>query len=93
MSKRKSYENKMQAQLEELKQEITELKGRAEKAEVNLELEYYTLIEELQLKLEETEHHLELLKIANEQKWDEFKSELEQSWSSLRELVKAVTAP
>jgi hypothetical protein len=93
MSKRNSYENKMQTQLEELKQEIAELKGKAEQAEVNLELEYYTLIDELQLKLEETEHHFELLKIANEQKWDDFKSELEHSWSSLRELVRAVTAP
>ena len=93
MSKRNTYENKMQAQLEELKHELADLKGKAEKAEVNLELEYYTLIDELQLKLEETEHRLELLKMANEQKWEDFRTELEHSWSALRKMIRAVTAP
>jgi hypothetical protein len=93
MSKRENYEEKMQAQLDELKVEIAELKGKAERAEANLELEYYTLIDELHVKLEETEHRFELLRMANEQRWEEFKSELEHSWSSLRELIKAVNAP
>jgi hypothetical protein len=66
---------------------------KAEQAEVNLELEYYTLIDELQLKLEATEQKFELLLQANEDKWEEFKSELEHSWDSLRELIKVITAP
>jgi hypothetical protein len=93
MSKREKYETKMQAQLDELKAEIAGLKGKVEQAEINLELEYYTLIDGLQLKLEASEHKLELLKQANEETWDEFKSELEHSWDSLRELIKAITAP
>ena len=93
MSKREIYESKMQAQLDELKADIAGLKGKVEQAEINLELEYYTLIDELHLKLEASEHKFELLKQANEETWGEFKSELEHSWDSLRELIKAITAP
>ena len=93
MSKRETYESKMQAQLDELKTEITGLGKKAEQAEVNLALEYYTLIDELQLKLEATEQKFELLLQANEDKWEEFRSELEHSWDSLRELIKVITAP
>lgn len=93
MSKRAKYENEMQAQLAELKTEIAGLAKKAEQAEINLELEYYTLVDELQLKLEATEQKFELLLQANEDKWEEFKSELEHSWDSLRELVKVITAP
>jgi hypothetical protein len=83
----------MQAQLDELKADIAGLKGKVGQAEINLELEYYTLIDELHLKLEAGEHKFELLKQANEETWEEFKSELEHSWDSLRELIKAITAP
>jgi len=93
MSERENYESKMQAQLDELKTEIAGLGKKAEHAEINLELEYYTLIDELQLTLEATEQKFELLLQANEDKWEEFRSELEHSWDSLRELIKVITAP
>jgi hypothetical protein len=93
MSKREIYERNKQAQLEELKAEIAEFRGKVRKAEINLELEYYTLVDQLQLKLEETEHRFELLRMVNEEKWEEFKSQLEKSSDSLRELIKAITAP
>jgi hypothetical protein len=83
----------MQAQLDELKTEIAGLGKKAEHAEINLELEYYTLIDELQLTLEATEQKFELLLQANEDKWEELRSELEHSWDSLRELIKVITAP
>jgi hypothetical protein len=83
----------MQGRLEGLKSEIAELKDKAQREEINLELEYYTLLEELHLKLEATEHKLEMLKLANEEKWEEFKSDLEHSWKSLRALITAITAP
>ena len=93
MSDREAHENKLQARLEQAKSEIAELKENLEQAEVNLELEYYTLIDELHLKLQNAEQKFELLKQADEEKWQEFKSEFEHSWKSLRELIKAITAP
>jgi len=93
MSMREIFERKMQAQLDELKVELAGLKDKADRAEANLELEYFTLIDELRLKLEEVEQKFELLQQVNDEKWEEFKAELELSWDSLRELVKAITSP
>lgn len=93
MSLRETYEKKMQAQLNELKAEIAELKEKADQAETSLQLEYYTLIDELHLKLETANQKFHLLKQASDEKWDEFKSEFELIWDSLRELIKSITAP
>ena len=93
MSKRETYESKMQAQLDGLKSEITELRDKAQQAEINLELEYYTLIDELHLKLETANQKFHLLKQANDEKWDEFKSEFELIWNSLCEMIKSITSP
>ncbi len=93
MNVRETYEKKMQAQLNELKAEIIELKEKADQAETNLQLEYYTLIDELHLKLETANQKFHLLKQASNEKWDEFKSEFELIWDSLRELIKSITAP
>ena len=87
------YEQKMQPRLDELKEEIDGLRQKADEAETNLELEYYTLLDELQVKLEIASQKFELLTQANEDDWENFKSEFETIWASLRELVKSVTSP
>jgi uncharacterized coiled-coil DUF342 family protein len=93
MSLREIYEKQIQAQLNELKSEIDELREKADQAGTNLQLEYYTLIDELNLKLETANQKFHLLKQANDEKWDEFKSEFELIWDSLHELIKSVTSP
>jgi len=93
MSLRENYEKKMQDQLNELKAEIAELKEKADQTETNLQLEYYTLIDELHLKLETANQQFHLLKQTSDEKWDEFKSEFEIIWDSLRELIRSVTSP
>jgi len=62
MSLREAYEKKMQAQLNELKAEIAELKEKTDQTETGLQLEYYTLIDELHLKLETANQQFHLLK-------------------------------
>ncbi|MDH3387554.1 MAG: hypothetical protein OEN02_06570 [Gammaproteobacteria bacterium] len=93
MSLRSFYENKMRDELDEFKAEVKALRQKAGKAEVNLELEYFTLLDELLLKLESAEQKLELLRQANDANWEHFKTEFEHSWQSLRELIRALTAP
>jgi uncharacterized coiled-coil DUF342 family protein len=93
MSIREIYEKKMQTQLHQLKAEIDELRKKADQAETNLELEYYTLIDELHLKLDTANQKFYLLKQANDEKWDEFKSEFELIWNSLREMIRSITSP
>ena len=87
------YEKKMQPRLDELKEEIDELRQKAGEAETNLELEYYTLLDEAQVEFEAASQKFQLLIQANEDDWEDFKSEFEAIWDSLRELVKTVTSP
>ena len=93
MSLRETYERKMQTQLHQLKAEIDELRKKADPTETNLELEYYTLIDELHLKLDTANQKFHLLKQANVEKWDEFKSRFELIWNSLHELIRSITSP
>ena len=93
MNLRETYERKIQTQLQQLKAEIDELRKKADQTETNLELEYYTLIDELHLKLDKANQKFHLLKQANDENWDEFKSEFDLIWNSLRELIKSVTSP
>jgi uncharacterized coiled-coil DUF342 family protein len=93
MSLREIYEKKMQTQLHELKSEIDEFRIKADQVETNLQLECYTLIDELHLKLETANQKFHLLKQASDEKWDEFKSEFELIWDSLGELIKSITSP
>ena len=93
MRLREIYEKKMQVQLEELEAEIDELMEKTGQTKTNLQLEYYTLIDELRVKLEAANQKFYLLKQASEGDWEAFKSEFELVWSSMRELIKSITSP
>ena len=93
MSIRDVYEKKMQAQLDEWKARLEVFKGKADQEETNLQLEYYTLIDEIKLELETAHKKLQLLKQAGDETWEEFKDDVEITWNSLHELIKALTLP
>ncbi len=93
MSIRDVYEKKLQAQLDEWKTELEAFKEKAEQAETNLQLEYYTLIDELNLKLDEAHKKLQLLKQTGDETWEEFKADVEPTWDSLEDLIKSITLP
>ncbi len=93
MSIRDVYEKNMQAQLDEWKTRLAAFKEKAEQEETNLQLEYYTLIEEVKLELEAAHKKLQRLKQAGDETWEEFKDDVEITWNSLHELIKALTLP
>ena len=83
----------MRARLDGLRAEIDRLEHRAEQAETSLELEYYTLLEELKVKLEAAEQKFELFLETHDDAWETFRDDLEQSWESMRNIIRAVTGP
>ena len=83
----------MQAQLDEWKTRLEVFKEKADQEETNLQLEYYTLIEEVKLQLETAHKKLQRLKEAGDETWEEFKVDVEITWDSLHELIKALTLP
>ena len=90
---RHAFENRMHTRLRELRTEFEDLKHKAGQAETNLELEYYTLLEELQIELESAEQKFELLLEAHEDQWKRIADEVEHVWRSARELIRAITSP
>ena len=93
MSIRDVYEKKMQAQLDEWKTRLEVFKEKADQEETNLQLEYYTLIDEIKLELETAHKKLQLLKQSGDEAWEEFKAEVETTWDALDELIRSLTLP
>jgi chromosome segregation ATPase len=93
MTDRKKHEEKLQAQIDDWKTELENLKEKAELAETNLQLEYYTLMDELKLKLELANRKLEVLKRSGDEKWEALKTDIEITWDSLEDLIKSINLP
>lgn len=83
----------MRTRLDALRAEVDKLEQRVEHAETSLELEYYTLLEELKLKLEVAEQKFELFLETHDDAWETFRTDLEQSWESMRNIIRAITGP
>ena len=93
MSSPQKFSEQMRAELSQLKSEFEKIKTDAAHLGTDLELEYFTLIEELQVEVHALEQKFELFVETHDPAWQEFKTDLERSWESLRELVKGITAP
>ena len=93
MSIREVFETKKQAQLDEWKSRLEAFRQKADMEETNLQLEYYTLIDEVKLGLDDAHKKLELLKQESDETWDKFKAEVETTWDSLDELIRSLTLP
>jgi hypothetical protein len=93
MSIRDIYEKNMQARLDEWKARLEVFKEKADQEETNLQLEYYTLIDEIKLEMETAHKKLEQLKQAGDETWEEFKDEVETTWDMLDELIRSITLP
>jgi hypothetical protein len=93
MSIREVYEKNVQSQLDQWKTRLEAFKQKADQEETNLQLEYYTLIEEIKLELEVAHKKLQLLKQAGDETWEEFKADFETTWDLLDELIRSLTLP
>jgi chromosome segregation ATPase len=93
MSIRDVYEKKMKVRLDEWKAKLDEFKEMADEEETNLQLEYYTMIDEIKLELDAAHKKLQLLKKSGDDKWEELKAEIETTWDLLDELIRSITLP
>jgi pyruvate formate-lyase activating enzyme-like uncharacterized protein len=93
MSIREVYEKNMQARLDEWKSRLEVFRKKADQEETNLQLEYYTLIDEAKLALEDAHKKLQILKQAGDEEWEELKAEIKTTWDLLDELIRSLTLP
>ncbi|MFO8239768.1 MAG: hypothetical protein R6T90_02090 [Dissulfuribacterales bacterium] len=92
MDMREAYQRKIEAQLEEWKAEINRMKAKADKADADVQVEYYKQIEDLQSKQKAAQEKLKGLKEAGEGAWEDLKSGVELAWESLGEAVKSANS-
>lgn len=82
--KRKAYEEKLDAQLEEWNAQIALLKARADKAKAEVKIEYYKTIEALQRRQDEARTKLDELKTAGDEAWEDLKTGAEKAWDEVK---------
>ena len=82
--KRKAYEEKLDAQLEEWNAQIALLKARADKTKAEAKIEYYKTIEALQHKKDEAGTKLRELKTAGDEAWEDLKTGAEKAWDEVK---------
>jgi len=78
--KRKAYEKKIDAQLEEWSTQIALHKARADKAKAEVKIEYYKTIETLQRRQEEAKARLHELETSGDEAWEDLKTGAEKAW-------------
>jgi hypothetical protein len=82
--KRKAYEEKIDAQLEEWSAQIALLKARADKARAEMKIEYNETIEALQRRQDVARAKLDELKTAGDEAWEDLKTGAEKAWAEVR---------
>ena len=82
--KRKAYEEKLDAQLEEWNAQIALLKARADKAKAEARIEYNKSIEALQHRQDEARAKLRELKTSSDEAWEDIKASAEKVWDEVK---------
>ena len=84
MEKRKAYQEKLEAQLEEWNVQIVSFVGKADKARSEGKFEYDKIIEVLQQKQNEVQAKLHELKSSSDDAWGDIRGGTEKAWAELK---------
>jgi predicted ATP-binding protein involved in virulence len=84
MDKRKAYEEKLAAQLEEWNAQVALFQAKADKATAEAKIEYYKITEALQRKQDEARTKLQELKDAGDDAWEDLKAGGEKAWAEIK---------
>lgn len=82
--KRKAFEEKFDAQLNEWSAEIALLKAKADKAKAEVKIEYYKTLETLQGKQDVARTKLKELRSAGDDAWEDVKAGAETVWTEIK---------
>lgn len=92
MGMKESYEDKLQARLDQWGAEIDKLKAEADEADADMKIELYEEIEALRSMQAEASNKLVDLKDASEDVWEDMKAGIENAWDSLGSTVKSLAS-
>lgn len=92
MDKKKAYEEKLNAQLDEWDAKIDVLKAKADKAGSDAKINYKETIEKLEKQRANAKDSLQELRAASDDAWEDLKDGIEDTWSSLGDAIKSATS-
>ena len=81
---KRSYEEKIQAQLDEWRDDIDRLKERAKHVSVESKLKYQESIDKLELRMKEGKSKLKDLAESSDDAWDSIKDGAESIWDTMK---------
>jgi hypothetical protein len=84
MEDKKSYLEKLAAQLQQWDKDIDALKIKADKAKAEAKIEILKQIDELRAQKQTAQSRLTELQAAGDEAWDELKAGAEKSWTELK---------
>ncbi len=84
MDKRKAYEEKLAAQLEEWSAQLALFKAKANKASAEAKIEYFAITEALQHKHDKAWTRLQEMKSASDEAWEDLKTGAENAWTEVK---------
>ena len=87
MSKRKTYIEKMERQIQQWEKEIDELLAATGKTRNKLKGKYKASIDKINKRKAEAEKHLIELRESGEDSWEDLKKGFENSWKELRSSI------
>jgi hypothetical protein len=83
MSKKQAYEQKFQAQFEELSAEIDKLKAKAEQADADAQITYHKEVDKLRSRQDEMKQKLKELKNSGDDAWTDIVAGVESAQGAL----------
>ncbi|WP_110457526.1 coiled coil domain-containing protein [Shewanella algidipiscicola] len=89
MSMKQAYEKKLRAQLNEWSADIDKLKAKVDKAEAEVQIEYYKKIDELRTMQRDVAHQLTELRESSDDAWEDIKAGINSAWDSLDGALKS----
>lgn len=86
---KKTYQEKMLAQLDQWQAEMDKLKAQSREASAEMQTKYQEEIETLRKKRDEMQVQYEKVQASSVEAWEDFKKGADQAWDNMAEAMKS----
>jgi hypothetical protein len=86
-----AYQEKIRAQIKEMKAKMTMLEAEAEKSSADMRIKYQKSLDDLKSRFKDIEMRLDRFSNSTEDAWDEIRSGIDKSMSALRNALDKAT--
>jgi F0F1-type ATP synthase membrane subunit b/b' len=92
MNTKEAYQEKVEAQMAELKARIDLLEAKASQVKADAKVEYNEQLDELHQQQKEAEGRLEALQAASQEVWRDLRADVDEAMTTLQDTVTSTSA-